>query len=93
MAGLLGLLVWQLTLTVYRLYLSPIAHFPGPKLAALTQWYEIYYDIYLNGQFTLHVKELHEKYGKCSIPLLFCFTILKTTRTHRSNQPMGTQHK
>ena len=70
-AGLLGLILWQLILTIYRLYFSPIAHFPGPKLAALTQWYEIYYDVYLNGQFTLHVKELHEKYGKFSIPPYF----------------------
>ncbi len=75
-AGLLGLFVWQLILTVYRLYLSPIAHFPGPKLAALTPWYEIYHDIYLNGQFTLHVKELHEKYGKRLILHLPGFPIL-----------------
>ncbi|KUJ23231.1 putative cytochrome P450 [Mollisia scopiformis] len=48
---------------VYRLYLSPLAKFPGPKLAALTQWYEFYYDVVLEGQYTFHIKTLHEKYG------------------------------
>lgn len=60
-AGLTVLLAWFIVLCLYRLYFSPTAHFPGPKLAALTQWYEVYYDVYLNGQFTLHVKELHKK--------------------------------
>jgi len=51
----------------YRLYFSPTAHFPGPKLAALTQWYRVYYDVYLNEQFTFAREELHKKYGKLSL--------------------------
>jgi len=30
--------VWCIQTAVYRLYFSPIAHFPGPKLAAFTLW-------------------------------------------------------
>lgn len=48
---------------VYRLYLSPIASFPGPKLAALTFGYEFYYDIIHKGQYIWKIKELHQKYG------------------------------
>ncbi|KAJ6015187.1 cytochrome P450 [Penicillium herquei] len=52
-------------LVVYRLWLSPLAKFPGPKLAAATGWYETYFELIPKGggQFTFHIKELHEKYG------------------------------
>lgn len=48
---------------VYRLYLSPIAKFPGPKLAALTLWYEFYYDVILDGKYTWEIEKMHQKYG------------------------------
>lgn len=53
-------LVW---LVIHRLYLSPLAKFPGPKLAALTRWYEVYYEVVLKGQFSFKIDEMHKKYG------------------------------
>ncbi|KAK5998836.1 Cytochrome P450 monooxygenase astB [Cladobotryum mycophilum] len=62
--GLFALwLIYAITLTVQRLWLSPISHIPGPKLAALTQYYEFYYDIILGGQYTFKILEMHKKYG------------------------------
>ncbi|RFU25350.1 hypothetical protein B7463_g10983, partial [Scytalidium lignicola] len=66
-AGLLGVLyvLYAVGLGIYRLFLSPIAKFPGPKLAALTQWYEIYFDIVRKGggQFPFEIKRMHDVYG------------------------------
>ncbi|KAF4504223.1 hypothetical protein G6O67_008399 [Ophiocordyceps sinensis] len=56
-------LVYAVVLAVQRLYLSPIAHVPGPRLAALTQFYEFYYDIVLGGQYSFKLLRLHEEYG------------------------------
>ncbi len=50
-------------LAIYRFYFSPTAKFPGPKLAAITTWYESYYKVVLRGQFTFHIQDLHKKYG------------------------------
>jgi len=46
-----------------RLYLSPVASFPGPRLAALTSWFEFYYDVIKGGKYTLNIAELHRQYG------------------------------
>ena len=51
---------------IYRLYLSPIAKFPGRKLAALTLWYEFYYDVIKGGQYVWEIEKMHQKYGTLS---------------------------
>jgi hypothetical protein len=63
--GSLGAVLLYSTLVVaYRLFLSPIARFPGPKLAAATEWYEFYFQLIKDGQWGRQVERLHEKYGK-----------------------------
>jgi len=65
--GLVFVIIWVvylLSLAVHRLYLSPLAAYPGPKLAALSNWYEFYYEVIQQGQFTFHIQELHKIYGK-----------------------------
>jgi hypothetical protein len=57
------LIVYLIGLAFYRLYLSPLAQFPGPKLAALSQWYEFYYDIVFPGQYIFQIQRMHKKYG------------------------------
>lgn len=45
------------------LYLSSVTHIPGPKPAALTIWYEFYYDVVLHGRYTWKIAKLHDQYG------------------------------
>ncbi|KAL9124190.1 MAG: hypothetical protein Q9217_006456 [Psora testacea] len=56
-------LVYIVCLALYRLYFSPLARFPGPTLAALTLWYEFYYDVIKRGNYTFKLQDLHDQYG------------------------------
>lgn len=60
----LSLLTYVTVLAVYRLYLHPLAKFPGPRIAALTSWYEGYYEVVKNGQYSRKISKLHDEYGQ-----------------------------
>ncbi|KAI1505309.1 cytochrome P450 [Biscogniauxia marginata] len=51
------------TLVFYRLFLHPLARFPGPRLAAISRWCEGYYDVVQDGKYTSKIAELHKIYG------------------------------
>ena len=70
---LLAILVVVLYLAygvIWRLFWSPIAKFPGPKLAAVTLWYEFYYDVLKTGRYMWEIEKMHEKYGQLRYHLL-----------------------
>lgn len=50
-------------LSIYRLYFHPLAKFPGPKLPALTGWYEFYYECILGGRYFAEILRMHDQYG------------------------------
>ncbi|KAH8600962.1 cytochrome P450 [Bisporella sp. PMI_857] len=60
---ILGTITWFSWDVAYRLFLSPLAKFPGPKLAALTGWYETYFDCIKRGRFWVEIEKMHEQYG------------------------------
>lgn len=82
------------TLAFYRLFLHPLARFPGPKLAAISRWYEAYYDVVKGGQYTKKIAELHKTYGKTlhsQFQLLFVLRLNPCSgRSHYPYQPLRT---
>ncbi|KAI9678375.1 MAG: hypothetical protein M1822_008021 [Bathelium mastoideum] len=56
-------LLYAVSISCYRLYLCPLASIPGPRLAALTYWYECFYDVWRPAQYVFKIRELHQRYG------------------------------
>ncbi|TGO48155.1 hypothetical protein BCON_0249g00030 [Botryotinia convoluta] len=61
--GLILSLILTIAEATRRLYVHSLADIPGPKLAALTWWYEFYFDVIQPGQYVFKIQELHKQYG------------------------------
>ena len=59
----LAYLLYFLLRSVYRLTFHPLAKFPGPKITAITHWYEVYYQVWRPGQMEEQIRQMHRKYG------------------------------
>ncbi|UKZ95993.1 uncharacterized protein TrAFT101_010796 [Trichoderma asperellum] len=62
---LLAAAIYVVSFIIYRLYFHPLCGIPGPRLAAITSWYETYYDLFKtpSGQYWNKIDELHKEYG------------------------------
>ncbi|KAI3336087.1 cytochrome P450 [Ustulina deusta] len=56
-----GLLCYLFGWCVYSLYFHPLAKYPGPKLAALSQFWQAW--VWLGGRYPSIIQNAHRKYG------------------------------
>ncbi|KAF9888642.1 hypothetical protein FE257_008400 [Aspergillus nanangensis] len=54
---------WLVIRSVYRLWFHPLHRIPGSKLAAVTSFYEFYFDAIKGGRYLWQIEKMHEKYG------------------------------
>lgn len=87
-------ILYGLLLVIYRLCFSLLPKFPGPKLAAATYWYEFYYDVWLWGQYTFKIIELHKKYGPSEFPLCSYLVLKESPKppAQPTDQPHSLSH-
>ncbi|KAF2250067.1 cytochrome P450 [Trematosphaeria pertusa] len=56
-------LAHRLMVIIYRLFISPLAKFPYPKVAAATGLYEQYFNVVRKGRYVFEIERLHNAYG------------------------------
>ncbi|KAF4822004.1 Cytochrome P450 monooxygenase BOA3 [Colletotrichum siamense] len=59
--AILTLAIYGVCRSVYLLYFHPLARFPGPKLAAISELSYVYH--WLTGHYHEYIHKLHQKYG------------------------------
>ncbi|KIK58356.1 hypothetical protein GYMLUDRAFT_1006072 [Collybiopsis luxurians FD-317 M1] len=57
------LLSYLAGLALYQLFFHPLHKFPGPVLAAVSSWYEVYYNLIKGGEFITELERLHKLHG------------------------------
>jgi hypothetical protein len=61
-------LAWAFSTAFYNVYFHPLAHFPGPRLAAASKFWLAYQE-FIRGVSLSDVRdELHATYGETSLP-------------------------
>lgn len=64
LAVVTSFIAYHVYLVIYRLFFHPLAKFPGPKLAAATDLYEVYFNVIKRGMFLWEIESMHKQYGK-----------------------------
>lgn len=61
---------------IYNVYFHPLRNIPGPKLAALTDFYAFYWNWIRDEGYSKQFSRMHEQYSKLSIgssvPMFVC---------------------
>ncbi|KAF2758476.1 cytochrome P450 [Pseudovirgaria hyperparasitica] len=89
-------IAYFLARTIYRLYFHPLAHYPGPKCAAASDWYAAWHAY--KGDMHKDIYRLHQKHGDVvrygSNKLLFntvdaAHVIYRTDKVKKARAYMG----
>lgn len=54
---------YNIVMIIYRLHFHKLSRFPGPRLAAATGLYEIYFSVWGPGIFEHEIDNMHRKFG------------------------------
>ena len=52
-------LIYLLSIFTHRLYFHRLSKFSGPWYAALTHWYQFYFDVVKRGRFPWELERMH----------------------------------
>jgi hypothetical protein len=48
---------------IYNIYLHPLSHIPGSKIATCSSLFEFYHDVVRGGMYMWEIEKMHQKYG------------------------------